>query len=355
MQRIQTLDEERGCSGHAQPRASYLIKKPVEGSVNAIILKNCRQRLFKSPIAWTTVHLDFLNIGFDRIDKPPQDGIVAVTEGGPREKRNIPWQKPNRSYRLWCASEMIAKWPSLNFENQKRELREMLGHCGIDVADDYRTEPKIKDKDTGRRGEETINAITHHGFNYIDKRTRTMAMARVGFQFGKKILRKGSVRPDGIFEQASTGTLIAYVNFSSVSVQRENPSRSKGRTRNRSQRSTPPSKTHEDPYIAGILIALAQEQRRRQIPIVDGEGGAGQRVHAIGAYERSTAELYIYTAVIYDGFLDKLERPYEFCESSRVSIQYFPLDFSQQPKEAADYLWLYWRSLGLVFEAEDGA
>ncbi|GAO18441.1 hypothetical protein UVI_02042450 [Ustilaginoidea virens] len=89
------------------------------------------------------------------------------------------------------------------------------------------------------------------------------------------------------------------------------------RTFKKLQRLQPAVET-EDPYIAGILIALAQEQRQAR-----GRASA-ERVRAIALpyLKHFSTKAYFYTACIPKAFLDRLERPWEAGECDEVTVRY---------------------------------
>lgn len=82
-----------------------------------------------------------------------------------------------------------------------------------------------------------------------------------------------SVWTEGVFSRNSTGPSLAYVTFDGIQSRRSkfvHNSAGKAfnepvfRTCDKKLRSLQPENTVEDPYIMGILIALAQEQRRHR-------------------------------------------------------------------------------------------
>ncbi|KAG5982537.1 hypothetical protein E4U55_001757 [Claviceps digitariae] len=370
-----TLDDERGYSKIVQSRASYIYGVPAKGSINAIIKDNPRERLYVRPLAWTRVHLELLNVAFVEINEPT--GIKANRNEGRRLGSGGGTEEQSPNEKGHCILDTTTKtrvarmseFGSISNLGQKKIIRVMLAAFGIVPAYQPQTKHTIQDADL--KGEEQeIAAIKSDGFFSPDgspiKRDSFVLpngtfiandFAEVEFRFGKDIVSNGSMHPDGIFEQKSTGTYVAYVNFITTYYQRERyvARRSITRKNNRGlrgggprQRSITPQVAWEDPYIAGILVALAQEQRRRRVPVVeDIEEGTGQRVHAICTKGSGGCRLFVYTALIPDRFLDKLERPSEVCGNTGVIIRYFSMNFAQ-PLEAVDRLWLYWRNLGLI-------
>ncbi|OJZ82335.1 hypothetical protein ASPFODRAFT_84546 [Aspergillus luchuensis CBS 106.47] len=82
-----------------------------------------------------------------------------------------------------------------------------------------------------------------------------------------------SVWTEGVFSRNSTGPSLAYVTFDGIQSRRSkfvhnSPGKKFNepvfRTCDKKLRSLQPENTVEDPYIMGIIIALAQEQRRHR-------------------------------------------------------------------------------------------
>ncbi|RAH63636.1 hypothetical protein BO85DRAFT_27375 [Aspergillus piperis CBS 112811] len=82
-----------------------------------------------------------------------------------------------------------------------------------------------------------------------------------------------SIWTEGVFSRNSTGPSLAYVTFDGIQSRRSkfvHNSPGKGfnepvfRTCDKKQRSLQPKNNVEDPYIMGIIIALAQEQRQHR-------------------------------------------------------------------------------------------
>ncbi|KAG6014794.1 hypothetical protein E4U43_006121 [Claviceps pusilla] len=236
-----------------------------QGSINAIIREHGGQQLFVPAIAWTTTHLDLLNIQF--IDKKlharakENQDVQVGTAPQNNEGHLIFDEKCLRQLK-----ELGELWP----DEREFAIANLLTTFGFEKA-------KTRGPQDANKEKEKRFAIRHNGFGVVRWEYRYCA-AKIGFQFGSRIIRRARC---------------------------------------------------EDPYIAGILIALAQEQRRRGVAVVeDGEEhDAGQRVHAIGYQASDNAEVFIYTALIPDGFLN-------------------------EPVEAADFLLLYWKTVGLVHEGE---
>ncbi|KAG6015002.1 hypothetical protein E4U54_004468 [Claviceps lovelessii] len=323
------------------------IIQPAHGSINAIIRAHGGQQLFVPAIAWTETHLDLLNIRF--IYKCARE---RVKENKDVQVGNAPQDNQGHlilgEQCLRQLKELGTLWP----DERKYAIATLLTRFGFEVA-------KTRGPQDANKKERF--AIQHNGFGMIRREDRDCA-AKIGFQFGPRISRSASVRLDAIFERPSTGIYVGNINFDSIPVQRKNYVLRRHKMKRGSQalrrtsklvESMEPSDRFEDPYIAGILIALAQEQRRRGVAVVeDGqEHGAGQRVHAIGYQQTFYSVAFIYTALIPDGFLNGLERPWEFCPNPGILVRYFSLYFMDAVTDA-DYLWRYWKTLGLVHEGE---
>lgn len=172
-----------------------------------------------------------------------------------------------------------------------------------------------------------------HGFRYVDKNSLTKA-GRAEFQFGKKTV--DTVRPDAIFETDSeTPQIVACAHFETISNLRKKYSRGKAKKLQRIE----PADAREDPYIASMLIALAQHQRRLARSREERVDVGGQRVTVLGIPGRAARELNVYTTRIPEEFLVKLERPSQRSDCDRVVICHHSISLTE-PQRAAGHLWL---------------
>ncbi|KAK2593599.1 hypothetical protein QQS21_008687 [Conoideocrella luteorostrata] len=203
--------------------------------------------------------------------------------------------------------------------------------------------------------EEKSSAIRHDGLRLFHRKTGVLREAKVDFRFGKRTVPGASVRPDGIFDtEQQRWPYVAYVNFETVSRQRDQyvfgAQNVEGRANvvilargKKKLQAMEPATAWEDPYIAGILVALAQEQREQQRHAgrradgADADVDGSQTVYAIGVPGGTAVELYLYAAVIPAEFLDKFEMPSEASECGGVVIRYYTVNLTEE-KTAADLI-----------------
>lgn len=105
-----------------------------------------------------------------------------------------------------------------------------------------------------------------------------------------------------------------------------------------------PAMEAEDPYIIGILIALAQQQQRLR-----DENGApppttGEKVYALFLPEAPAEVMYFYKAVIPRAFLRKLEYPWEAHECPQVTVSYRSVDLTDPAKALGRIERLFYRN-----------
>ncbi|CAK96872.1 hypothetical protein M747DRAFT_359474 [Aspergillus niger ATCC 13496] len=197
--------------GHFRPQLTIRwLTEP--NSIESNLRANNRDRLYVPPVAWTLRHLRLLGCGFtlqtsQRKERPHSQVVLSDSP-----VRHLP--KPNM--------------PS--------DLRRSLLACrpSIEIADSHSSE-------------------------------------FLSFYFRRQSV--ASIWTEGVFSRNSTGPSLAYVTFDGIQSRRSkyvHNSPGKGfnepvfRTCDKKLRSLQPANTIEDPYIMGILIALAQEQWHRQ-------------------------------------------------------------------------------------------
>ncbi|KAJ6186885.1 hypothetical protein N7519_001793 [Penicillium mononematosum] len=287
-------------------------------SIQAIIRDNCGLRLYVPPIAWTSDQLRLLTCHFNLQKgrgKQAHDNGGRVTDGTTQIK-------PER----WRHSQLM-------------RTATKLARISTLVAKKFAVE-------------EILNAYDIHISDY----------KCLSFYFNHRPVVK--LATDGVFSSNSVTPSLAYITFDSIQSLRKKhvytpPYRMVNvpglRLRQKKLDSLTPQNPVEDPYIAAILIALAQEQRRRlQQEGSQGEGGniitKNQTSH-MDADTTSTARssspsteqmalntansfkvlalsgvaadaLYVYTANIPSGFLDKFDEPLHYSPSCPVAITY---------------------------------
>ncbi|KAG8415643.1 hypothetical protein J3458_009472 [Metarhizium acridum] len=190
---------------------------------------------------------------------------------------------------------------------------------------------KLQGYSTGA-DEKGRSGISANGFR--SRNVSGLKAGKVEFQFGDKTVNQ--LRPDGIFETNSGGPqLVAYANFETISTFRKRHSRGRARKLLMIQ----PAEACEDLYIIGILIGLAQLQRRRSGSREGCEAEGGQRATLMGIPTREAKWLYVYTTRIPDKFLAKLERPSQRSDCDRVVVRYESISLIE-PQRAVRRMWL---------------
>ncbi|EFY84124.1 hypothetical protein MAC_09831 [Metarhizium acridum CQMa 102] len=104
--------------------------------------------------------------------------------------------------------------------------------------------------------------------------------------------------------------------------------------RNKKLKRLKPAVDAEDPYILGVLMALAQKQRQERVRVnVNPSGGdVAEKVYAIAFPFIRARVAYFYKAVIPSSFLEKFEKPYEAikCDGFVVSYVTIRLDTAEE-------------------------
>ncbi|OJJ69495.1 hypothetical protein ASPBRDRAFT_57159 [Aspergillus brasiliensis CBS 101740] len=194
--------------GHSRPQPTT--RWSIEpNSIDSIIRNNSRDRLYVPPVAWTSKHLQHLNCGF------------ILQKGQIKERRESQADPPVHDLRK---------------PNMPSGLRRTSLACrpSADVTDSH----------------------SHEHLSFYFRRQPA-----------------ATVWTEGVFSRNCAGPSLAYVTFDGIQARRSKyVHNSPGKTFNepvfrtcdKKLRSLQPANTVEDPYIMGILIALAQEQWRHR-------------------------------------------------------------------------------------------
>ncbi|PWY74843.1 hypothetical protein BO83DRAFT_443884 [Aspergillus eucalypticola CBS 122712] len=318
--------------GHFRPQPT--IRWSIEpNSIESILRDNSRDRLYVPPVAWTLRHLRLLGCRF-------------TLQTSKRKERPTP--------QLVLLGSPVH---NLRRPNLPADLRRaMLQFGGRRTSEVKKTAIK-----------ETVGA---YGFSRLSHSYESLS-------FNFRLQPIASVWTEGVFSRNSTGPSLAYVTFDGIQSRRSkfvHSSPGKGfnepvfRTCDKKLRSLQPEHTVEDPYIMGILIALAQEQRRhRQRNDQQGEEaaecsiekrddghitnstssgmpprcGTDRSPHYCGQCLRVTVLatsgvkdecLYVYTASISVAFLGKFDEPWRSSPSPPVVIEYYPISLRSPTK-----------------------
>lgn len=169
----------------------------------------------------------------------------------------------------------------------------------------------------------------------------TVEMSRLMLFFKGRAVQKINVeRVYGISDNAPS---VAYVSLETIRLLRDNFINRRDATREGRQnkpvldkrelkrRLIEPKNRWEDTYILVILIALAQERRRRR-----GYDEDCMRVHAAVLENTCSRQMYFYTAVFPVEFLDRFENPNWESIWNMVEVRYTYLDLGDDADSSID-------------------
>ncbi|KAK0640712.1 hypothetical protein B0T16DRAFT_201555 [Cercophora newfieldiana] len=274
-------------------------QSPEPFSINSILRQWNRERLYVEPIQWVQRHLQCLDCHFAQVK--PAD----------RQQRRRPVELSTKEL-FRRANALLRKSSEPSFKNASVE-----------------------------------SLLREHN---IPRYSSGLA-----FRFGRKVVRLAT---DGVFASSlssQTAPTLAYLDLSTLELRREKsvqlpnlsdnpPVYRLGRVRQRRLR---PANDLEDPYIAAVLIGLAQEQRQQQDTAArpKEEAEAGPLKLPLPATQRTEEaatcfkvhllafrgdRLYFYTALISASFLDRLYQPSRYFPSNGLHISYYPIPLTRK-------------------------
>ncbi|KAK4202194.1 hypothetical protein QBC40DRAFT_46356 [Triangularia verruculosa] len=241
------------------------LKETEPASINDILRQHSRDRLFVLPLQWTAQHLALLGCYFARKEIEPHGYEQAQF---PEAFRLTACQLPD---------SIIAKTAII-----------------CDLLEHFK--------------------LSRYG-------------TKLDFQFDRRVV--ASLETDGVFSPAPTPPRLAYLDLEATQLRRDNsvpfirsrrPNPPAVRLQRKRRRRLRPAKDIEDPYIAAVLIALAQEQYYRDQAAPT---GPDPKVHLLAA---KGDNLYFYTALIPSHFLDRFDQP-----TQRYPISPIPITYVQIP------------------------
>ncbi|KAI0435843.1 hypothetical protein F4803DRAFT_544278 [Xylaria telfairii] len=282
-------------------------------SVNGLIRKHCRDRLYVHPLQWTTQHLGLLGYRFVR--------------------------KSNSKLR--------------NHGHQRRHQNslQLPSEATIRATTNYLRNPSIRDFKT------TIIMQFFTACNLIQ-----LDKCHLPFNFGRETIT--TVPTSGVFSYRSNTASFAYLDLECVGSERNTSiglSMSKKldgpvwRIRRKQQRQLQPDNEAEDPYIAAVLIALAQGlQHQHQeessnnlneclepVPtkldprVLPRQTATDFEVRLL-ALARDARSLYFYTASIPSRSLDMLNEPSYYYSTNVVLVSYYAIKLKACNKTVQD-------------------
>ncbi|KAI1367161.1 hypothetical protein F5Y08DRAFT_337039 [Xylaria arbuscula] len=242
-------------------------------SINGLIRRHCRDRLYVHPLQWTTQHLQLLECQFVR-----RHEIELV--GGGRSQQQTSTPLLNEASVRTTINHL--REPGLrNFKAS--EIRLLLELCSI--------QPN---------------------------------QSQLLFKFQQQSV--ATLPTSGIYSHPSKAPTIVYLDLDSIKRHRDQSIEAlkrKGRVdrpgyriKQKRRRQLQPSNEAEDPYIAAVLIALAQGQNMPVNPIgtepgqavSPGQSALGFQVHVF-ALASDAQTLHFYTTSIPPAWLQRLDEP----------------------------------------------
>ncbi|KAI1347809.1 hypothetical protein F5Y01DRAFT_307227 [Xylaria sp. FL0043] len=289
------------CRDPKIPPVPLWCQPPHPLSVNGLIRKHCRNRLYVHPLQWTAQHLELLGYRFVR--------------------------KSNRKLRDHGHQHQHRPQNSLQLPSE----------ATIRATTNYLRKPSIRSFKT------TIIMEFLTACSVIQ-----LNRSRLPFDFNRQTI--ATVPTSGIFSYRSNTANLAYLDLECVASERDNSiglSMSKKldgpvwRIRQKQQRQLRPSNEAEDPYVAAVLIALAQgfqhQHQKRRVndlneclesgptkldPTALPRQAATDFEVRLLALARDAASLYFYTASIPSISLDMLNEPSHYHDTNVVLVSY---------------------------------
>ncbi|KAF5000395.1 hypothetical protein FDECE_11215 [Fusarium decemcellulare] len=321
------------------------IRPPEPSSINNIIREHSRSRLYVSPLHWTSQHLQLLDCQFV-LEKAVQQN----ERSGPEQRR-----RPGNANHGCCAGgkgtagqHQYGETPNLPTEAAIRAAADHLLNARTSAFKTLAIQDLLED-----------DGICQH------------ASVDLSFCFDQHVTV--TLQTDGTFScssSRSTAPNLAYLDLEAVGSRRDNsvkiPSCNRvnppiASLRQKRQRRLRPTNEMEDPYIATVLIALAQQRRcqrdasatehvtmpempatyalpersrstSRPFSEATKETLTHYKVHLLALPTIDTRNLYFYTAHIPSAFLDRLDRPSRYIPSSPVLISYYRIPLTSPAK-----------------------
>ncbi|KAK3297794.1 uncharacterized protein B0H64DRAFT_373099 [Chaetomium fimeti] len=262
---------------------------PEPGSIQAILRQYCRSQLYVHPILWTQEHLRLLECQFVRIE-PPTRGQGRDGDGADAPKESTEQRRLQRG-RIRILERLSM---SASREERNKRLMNFLEsyHTHYSFQDGSRF-PFLMDENTAATVD--VDAVFHTG----SEDSPRSPVVRLHLDTVED-LRKKRYRQ---WDSTTNEPLADHCR--------------------RKLRLLTPADTAEDPYLAAVLIAMAQMQRMTQTqqattswtppgsdeaPMPVDTTPTAFKVHLIVLSSQQPAELYLYQASIPSAFLDKFER-----------------------------------------------
>ncbi|GAB0142165.1 hypothetical protein EsHS_00002726 [Epichloe bromicola] len=293
-------EAKRACLNGTSRRPRLRPGGPETGSISALLRGHEMRQVYVPPIIWNETQLQILDIEFRRTltmseqtaaeqDKRPRES----TEGGAEKQSEPGWITPD-----WFDEELGNMREISCPERQRIAVETMLEK--LDIV------------------ESPIDEIKRRRVHDDELRPNQIA-----FWFGGK--RVGRLVTRGIYESKSGIPCLACVSLSTISRLRMQ------RLTRRSNKVRPfyLMDEQEDPYIASVLVGLAQEQLSRGGSTSESKE---QVVHVLALPGSWSNDVYFYKAVVPREFLRKLESPSEAVECGKLTVRYLEFDLPKMAK-----------------------
>ncbi|RSL97464.1 hypothetical protein CDV31_013016 [Fusarium ambrosium] len=333
-------------SGQKRRIGGAVLSEPQPSSINSIIRKHSRSRLYVSPFHWTSQHLQLLDCQFV-LEKAAQQ---QNERSGPGQGRR------SGSANKGCCS----KGKATGDQQQYGEAANLPTEAAIRAAVDH----------LRNAGTSAFKTLAIQDLLEDDGIHRHVSFD-LAFYFDQHVAV--TLQTDSTFSCSSshsTAPNLAYLDLEAVGSRRDEsvktPSRNKVNPpitslRQKRQRRLRPPNEMEDPYIAAVLIALAQQRRRQrdagamedvtvpEIPARHAFPGTSRstsrpfseatkeiltdfKIHLLALPAMDTRNLYFYTARIPSAFLERFDSPSRYIPSSPVLISYYRIPLASSAK-----------------------
>ncbi|KAM3436724.1 hypothetical protein NHJ13734_004966 [Beauveria thailandica] len=271
-------------------------------SIYAVLRAECRRRLYVHPIVWTAHHLELLGARFDaviRLDRESTRRAQTTSDASDEQARVL---KPP-----WCNRASLNAARSLVSRHDPDQQRAALGEL-----------------------------LRTYGLKQVGM---GMDQRKIAMQFrGKTVCH---LRVQCVWSTRTGDRMMVSTNFDSISESRHRwvqGRESRARLYDRSDtagyimqgkklKALQPAEAHQDPYIWGLLIALAQAQRRRQAAASD-DAVARWRLCLLALPGAGARQLFCYRGWLPAAMLRRLDEPSAEVACPRVAIEVGTIDLT---------------------------
>ncbi|KAM3540265.1 hypothetical protein ARSEF1564_006830 [Beauveria bassiana] len=237
-------------------------------SIYAVLRAESRRRLYVHPIVWTAHHLELLGARFDaviRLDRQSAGRVQATSDISDNQARALkpPWC--NRAI-LHVARSLVRRHDPYQ---QRAALGELLRTYGLQQVDMGRDRRKIAMQFRGK-------TVCHLRVQCVwSTRTGDRMMVSTNFDSISESRHRWVQGGESRARLYDRGDTAGYI------------------MRGKKLKALQPAEAHQDPYIWGLLIALAQAQRRRQAAALD-DAVARWRLCLLALPGAGARQLYCY-------------------------------------------------------------